>query len=236
VIRTTDRRLGEVAHYCGQSGVQYYEYQSQWGEIAGQIIARKFERHIRPSDVVLDFGCGGGFVLNSLACHRRLGVEINPIARRAAETREVDCFETLDDIENGLIDVAISHHSLEHVPSPLGILREIQRKLKPGGLLLAVVPIDDWRNQKRYDPTDISHHLYTWTPLLLGHLLYEAGFDCQTLSTTIGINGWFRAFPHLVGRFPQPCLDVLLFLWCALRRTREIYAVIRKPSADSPPL
>ena len=49
--------------------------------------------------------------------------------------------------------------------------------LKPGGLLVLYVPVDDWRlrRQRRVDP-DVNHHLYTWTPLLLANLLREAGF------------------------------------------------------------
>ncbi len=193
-----------VTHYSGELGRRYFAYQSQFGEFAGQIIARKFDTYIDPSDAVLDFG-------------------------QAAERNGITCFDTLDGIESASVDVAISHHSLEHVPSPLLSLREIQSKLKPGGRLLIVVPIDDWRAQKTYDSTDINHHLYTWTPNLLGHLLYEAGFDTKTLSTSIGINGWCRIFPFWYGKLPPLCLRTLLRGWCIVRKTREIYGVVRKP-------
>lgn len=221
--------LVSVSHYSGPSGRRYFAYQSRFGDIAGVLSAKKFAKYIAPSDVVLDFGCGGGFVLKSLTCRERLGVDINPLARRSAETSGITCYQSLGEIENATVDVAIAHHSLEHVPSPLQSLRDLQLKLKPGGLLLLVVPIDDWRTQRRYDPAEMNHHLYTWTPLLLGHLLYEAGFDTQTLSITIGINGWFGAFPYLYGRVPQKCLDLLLHAWCILRKTRELMSVVRKP-------
>jgi SAM-dependent methyltransferase len=228
-----DRSLVAVTHYTGQSGVRYFDYQSRFGDIAGKLIARKFVGYIGPSDVVLDFGCGGGFVLKALTCGQRIGIEINPVARATSESNGVTCYETLDQIEDGTIDVAISHHSLEHVPSPLCILRSLQFKLKPGAPLIVVVPIDDWRTQRKYDPTDMNHHLYTWTPLLLGHLLKEAHFDIGTLSTCLGTNGWVRGFHYLYNRVPRPFFDLLSLIWCTLRRTREIRCIVHKPANDS---
>jgi SAM-dependent methyltransferase len=228
-LSISDKLSVTISHYTGEAGRRYYEYQSRFGDLAGQLAARKFAKYIGASDVALDFGCGGGFMLKSVTCRRRLGVEINPFACETAENHGITCYESLGQIENETVDVAISHHSLEHVPSPLLVLRQLQLKLKPGGLLLIVVPIDDWRTQRKYVPTDINHHLYTWTPLLLGHLLYEAGFDVETLSTSIGINGWFSSFPRFNGKVPKPCLDLLLRVWSIVRRTREILCVVRKP-------
>ena len=217
------------AYYLGDAGLRYFTYQSRFGDMAGRLAARKFAKYIRPSDVALDFGCGGGFMLKLLACRQRLGVDVNPYARDVAANNGVTCYETLDQIGDESVDVVTSHHSLEHVVSPLLVLRQLRLKLKPGGLLLIVVPIDDWRTQKKYFPTEINHHLYTWTPLLLGHLLHEAGFDVRTLSTTIGVNGWFTSFPGCYGKAPQACLDLLLRVWSILRKTREIVCMIRKP-------
>jgi SAM-dependent methyltransferase len=233
--RTKQYTPSAINHYRGEAGARYFLYQSRFADVVAQLSARKFAKYIRPSDVVLDFGCGGGFLLSLLNCTRRLGIEINPIARRTAEANGLTCFETLDEIGDQTLDVAISHHSLEHVPSPLFILAELQLKLKPGGLLLLIVPIDDWRTQKRYDPSEINHHLYTWTPLLLGHLLSEAGFDTKTLSTAIGTNGWFHGFPKYYGKLPQPFFDLLSRFWCTLRRTREIYAIVRKADVSIAP-
>ena len=223
-------RDGQISinHYTGQKGLDYFDYQSRFGDVAGRIIARKFAPHISASDVVLDLGCGGGFVLKALKCRQRLGVEINPAARAVAVQNRVTCVRTLDEIPDGCADVAISHHCLEHVASPLLMLRELQAKIKPGGLLLIVVPIDDWRTQKKYDAADINHHLYTWTPLLLGHLLAEAGFDIGTLRTVVRGNGWFRGYQKLYGFLPNPLFDFLSCVACLRRRTREIYGVVRK--------
>jgi SAM-dependent methyltransferase len=226
-----DRSI-EVSHYSGLAGERYYTYQSRDAEVMAKHIGRKFSRDVCASDVVIDFGCGGGFLLGALSCAQRLGIEINPAARRAAEANGLTCFESLDEIQDCTADVAIAHHSLEHVVSPLRVLCDLQSKLKPGGVLIVVVPIDDWRTQKRYDPNDPNHHLYTWTPLTLGNLLAEAGFDMSTLAITLGVNGWFRAFPKLYRRLPGPFGNLLLRLWASIRRTREIRAVIRTRFLD----
>ena len=79
-------------------------------------------------------------------------------------------------MRDAVADVALSNHALEHVPYPIGALRELRRVLKPGGLLALCTPIDNWRLQRRYEEDDIHHHLHTWSPLLLGNSLAEAGF------------------------------------------------------------
>ena len=223
----------EIGHYRGEAGIRYFEYQSRFGAIAGEITARKFANYIKPSDVVLDFGCGGGFTLKNLTAAKCLGVEVNPVAREAAERNGITCFATLDDIDDETVDVVISNHTLEHVPSPLETLRGLALKLKPGGLLLVIVPIDDWREQRFYSPDNIDHHLYTWTPLLLGNLFYEAGFDPHTYSTTIGVNGWFRGFPRYYKRVPVPLLNALLRVWSTLRKRRELCGIVRKLQSSS---
>src|SRR5580700_1261312 len=95
----SDKSSVLVSHYTGEAGLRYFEYQSRFGDIAGEVAARKLARHIGSSEVVLDFGCGGGFMLKSITCGQRLGVEINPFARETAENQGITCFETLEQIE-----------------------------------------------------------------------------------------------------------------------------------------
>lgn len=225
----------QIGHYYGAAGERYFDYQSRDADVMATHLAAKFSRHIRGSDVVVDFGCGSGSLLKRLLCTQRFGVEINPAARRVAQANGIACFESLDQVQDHTVDVAIAHHSLEHVASPLGILIDLRSKLKPGGTLLLVVPIDDWRTQKHYDQNDPNHHLYTWTPLLLGTLLEEAGFDVSTLVMSIGANGWFAVFPKLYVRLPQSLCGPLLRLWAFVRKTREIRAVIRAHVPNSLP-
>jgi SAM-dependent methyltransferase len=168
-----------LAHYRGQQGQAYFEYQSQGGPQRGKINARKFASYVHPSDRVLDFGCGDGSLLSYLNCKRRIGMEINLAARVEAEKAGVEIHETLGSIPDQSVDIIISNHALEHVLCPMETLRELHDKLVLGGKLVLCLPIDDWRTQKSVNNKDVNHHLYTWTPLLLGNLLIEAGFDVE---------------------------------------------------------
>lgn len=223
----------EIGHYSGAPGRRYFRYQSRNAALMAAHVAAKFSRYVRPSDTVVDFGCGGGYVLSALSCTRRLGVEINPAARKAAQANGVTCCESLDGIDDSIADVAIAHHSLEHVACPLEVLVDLRCKLKPAGLLVLVAPIDDWRVQRDYERNNLNHHLYTWTPLLLGNLLAEAGFDITTLGMSIGVNGWFGTFPKVCPVLPRALSGLLLAMWARIRKTREIRAVIRTHPADS---
>lgn len=60
----------------------YNNYQREIGEFGGKANIFKFKKYISTNDSVLDFGCGGGFLLNNLDYKYKVGIEINPITRR----------------------------------------------------------------------------------------------------------------------------------------------------------
>ena len=94
---------------------------------------------------VVDVGCGGGILAESLA---RKGAEVTGIdvAPRVLATAllhlhesglEVDYREvTVEDLASespGSFDVVTCMEMLEHVPDPASIIHSVQRLLKPGG-------------------------------------------------------------------------------------------------------
>jgi SAM-dependent methyltransferase len=172
---------GASHHYEGAKGETYFAWQGGGGAFGAKINAHKFLNVIKPEHTVIDFGCGGGFLLSELNCRRRIGVEINPAARTNAHSLGVECFATTDEVPDGVADIIVTDHALEHVPFPIGALASLRRKLKPNGILAVCVPIDNWREQRRYDPCDINHHLHTWTPQSFGNTLFEAGFDIVSI-------------------------------------------------------
>ncbi len=212
------------AHYLGKPGEKYFAYQHQGGLLRGQLNARtKFARFVQPEHAVLDFGCGGGTLLANLTCARKLGVEINPVARAEAKSNGIEVFEALDHVPDGAVDLAVSNHALEHVFSPLEALRALRPKLKANGRLVLVVPIDDWRMQPDFDASDIDHHLYTWTPRLLGNLLSEAGYKVQEISVLT--HAWFPRWEHWIGRLPDGVFDAVCWAYSAWSRRRQLLAV-----------
>jgi len=215
-------------HYQGAAGAAYFEWQNRDAEITGRIEARKFRAYIRSTDTVLDFGCGGGHVLLNVSCRRRIGIEVNPSARAVASEAGIECYEALSELEDNSIDVAMSNHALEHVISPITALRELAKKLRSSGILVMCVPVDDWRAQRRYDPSDKSHHLHTWTPQLLGNCLHEAGFKPDQLSVLMLTHAWFPGAAAAYEVLPEFLFDALCRGYSVISRRRQLLAVAKK--------
>lgn len=221
-----DPVYGSSTHYTGDAGAEYFAWQDASGEVNGKINSRKFKKYLQENEIVLDFGCGGGHLINSLSVSKKIGVEINPIARESA-TRFCDVVhESIESVKSESVDAVISNHALEHVPYPIKALSEMNRVLKPGGRIVLCVPIDDWRTQKQYSITDINHHLNTWTPQLLGNSLSEAGFDLKTAEITVYTHAWFPSYLKYWKR--ESIFDLLCKIYAIKMRRRQIIAVVKK--------
>src|SRR5580692_8836638 len=102
-------------YYVGKSGEDYYVHRRAIrAPDVQEYAARIFRPYISPSDTVLDFGCGTGGILKSIPCGRRLGVEINEAAVAEARDAGTAVFSDLAQIGPESVDVAITHHALEH--------------------------------------------------------------------------------------------------------------------------
>lgn len=200
---------------------EYFNWQKTVGEFGGKANIFKFAEHINPSDSVLDFGCGGGYLLKNLACARKCGVEINPVAANIARENGVECYSSLDNIPNSSINVIISNHALEHVSSPFEVLKNLRAKLVLNGLLVVVVPCE--ATTLIYDRNDINKHIYTWNPQLLGNLASQAEFKVTDVfpiyhkwpSNYLAIQrrlGWyaFHFLARLNGKFKKNDFQVKL--------------------------
>jgi len=161
------------AHYDDS----YFKRQIDIGQFGAWANRSKFAPYIAPTDTVLDFGCGSGLLLKGLDCARRIGIEINPAAAAHARSVGVEVHDSVEAAPDGCADVVISNHALEHTLRPLDELKGLRRKLKPGGRIVIVVPCDTV--SYRYKPGDVNHHLYSWSPMNLGNLLTEAGFQVE---------------------------------------------------------
>lgn len=215
-------KYGTSTHYAGGAGEAYFAYQNELGEVAGRLNARKFAAFVRPTDRVLDFGCGGGWLLRELQSAEKVGVDLNPAAREQCKQNGIEVYADVASVP-GLVDVLVSNHCLEHVPYPIEALKQLKAKLRPDGKLILVVPIDDWRAQRRYNSADINHHLHTWTPLLLGHTLTEAGFIVE--SVRVLTDAWPPKVATAYRILPKGAFAALCWTWSVLRNRRQLVAV-----------
>lgn len=154
---------------------RYFAWQSAIGEFGGWANLTKFQKFISEKDDVLDFGCGGGYLLKNIRCRRKIGVEVNPASAAMAKTNGIEVYSLVQDVPDNCVDIIISNNALEHTLSPLQELKGLYSKLRAGGKLIFVVPCESIGYS--YVPNDINHHLYSWSPMAFGNLLTEAGFS-----------------------------------------------------------
>lgn len=166
---------------------KYFNWQASIGEFGGWANQKKFQEFIPEAGCVLDFGCGGGYMLKYLKCRRRMGVEINPAAMVQAQANGIEVYGSTNEVPTGSVDVVISNNALEHTLRPLDELKELYRVLRPGGMIVFVVPCESVGYA--YRPGDINHHLYSWSPMCLGNLFSEAGFS------VVEVRPYFHKWP-----------------------------------------
>ncbi|HKY09603.1 MAG TPA: class I SAM-dependent methyltransferase [Candidatus Binatia bacterium] len=98
---------------------------------------------IKRSDRVLDAGCGTGALICALA---KLGLRnpmgVDPFVENDIVypngARVVRSY--LETLNEGLFDVIMFHHALEHVPDQVSTLKHASERLRPGGLCIVRIP------------------------------------------------------------------------------------------------
>lgn len=161
---------------------------------------------------VLDIGCGRGLMLGTLKKQgwETIGTEQSEISSQyAREVLGIPVKVTTDlkscNFPDNHFDAISLWHVLEHFPDPVDTLREIQRILKPNGLLLIEVPnFSSWQakvGQGQWFHIDSPRHLYHFTPESLITLLRGVGFSSFRKSTLSLEFGPFGMVQTLLNKF-----------------------------------
>lgn len=156
---------------------KYFKWQSQIGEFGGKANLLKFNNLLKPGQKILDFGCGGGYLLKNIneTNIKLFGVEVNKEAKKIAKTNGVKVFSNSNLLPANYFDLIISNHALEHTDNPLLELKNLHKSLKKNGQICIVVPLDN--KSYSYKKNDINFHFFSWSPMNLGNILTRAGFD-----------------------------------------------------------
>lgn len=223
-----DPSYGTTLNYSSKEGEIYFQKQKAVGQVAARWNLHFYNQIIGANDRILDFGCGGGFLLHELVCCEKIGVDINPAARQCAEALGIRAYSTLDELGDRKFTKIISNHALEHVPSPLTALQKLNSLLEHSGILVLLLPMEDWRasEQRKISDDDAAHHLYTWTPRTLANLLLEAKF--KPLSVEVVMDAMPpRYAKEIITRFAfiRPFVG---YITAALLLRRQLFAVAKK--------
>jgi len=207
---------------------------------------------------LVDIGCGAGFFLKSATKRGWDACGVEP-SRRAAEyaKKEVGVrvytgdLESVNLTESGF-DVATLRHVLEHSPDPSGLLLEVNRILKNGGLVVIHVPNVDTITRKMKNAYYLIFSKKNWSGTLdpptrnyefssktLKMIVEKAGFsvyDCTTYP--FGDSTYWPTDPFQGKKFPKKVLLKLMrFLEIKTGKNKFIllYAKKSRPHKQSNP-
>jgi len=173
----------EKAYAATEDPLYLTEHRSRLAN--ARAILRLVERSVKPGRL-LDVGCGAGVLLEA-AVPRWQASGVEPSAWAAAEARRrgMDVKEgTLESagFPDASFDVITLMDVIEHVPSPVSLVREARRILRPGGALLILTP--DFaapmaRIMGRWWWGLRPAHLYYFSKMTLTSLLVREGFEIE---------------------------------------------------------
>lgn len=219
--------------YFTGSEVGYHDYAA-----IHKALAPRFRRRLRELaeqqprlGKLLDMGCADGLFLR-LAQDMGwevTGVEIaSDMACKVSQKLGIAVYTTLDEAPTAHFDVVTLWEVLEHLPEPSAALRQVRRRLRPGGILALSTPnAAHWQamhQPEAYRALLPPAHVLLYTPAALQHALQEAGLQVIRVRRTAPLPplpGWLqkasaRLAQGLADGNARPWLLALL-LWRAVR-------------------
>jgi SAM-dependent methyltransferase len=177
-----DRRADENALFFVDNRVDYGnpDQQGFWegGETDLESLLGILDVEVRPTEVVLEVGCGVGRLTRALASRSKLvrAIDVSPRMLELAREHNPDLENvewlhgdgrSLRPIGSQSVDACVSHVVFQHIPDPaitLAYVREMGRVLKPGGWAAFQVSNDPAVHRRRLSPG----HLLTTLRSLAG--------------------------------------------------------------------
>ena len=204
---------------------EYFDYQKNIGAFGGIANLFKFSPFLKSDDILLDFGCGGGYLLHHIQVQEKHGLEINSIARTTAIEQNLTVFENIDKLPDNYYTILISNHVLEHIECPLNTIKTLMPKLKSNGRVVFVVP--HHKPDERYRKNDVNQHLYTWNTQTLGNLFKFARYT--NIQVDVIQHAWPPNYARLYSRYGQTIFDLICRLYARYTKNYQIRIFAQKP-------
>lgn len=169
-----------------------------------------FSKIIKPTDTVLDLACGYGEFINNIKAGRKFAVDLNPDspAHLAADVSFASASANdLFFIPDNTLDVAFTSNFLEHLPDKAAcnaVLKEVLRKLKPGGRFIILGPNIRYAYKEYWDYYD---HYLPLSHLSLSEGLLINGYELERVID--------RFLPYTMNN-STPTHDLLIRAYLAL--------------------
>ncbi len=151
--------------------------------------------HANPGGRLLEIGFGAGAKLRAMKSYgwRVKGVDRDPLAVKRARDAGLDAdLGTLEEqrYPSGSFDAVVTNHVIEHVPDPVGLMREVRRVLRPGGRFVVLTPNSESWGTRIFAHADVMYmdtprHLYLFSMSSLRRTAEAAGFTSLQVATTV---------------------------------------------------
>lgn len=102
----------------------------------------------KPKDRILEIGCNRGKTIREIKKYSQnsTGIDISLEAVKNAVTSNVIEMDGVKiDFPHNYFDKIYSAHTIEHIPDLNKFIKEIERVLKPGGIILLIYPFELFR-------------------------------------------------------------------------------------------
>jgi SAM-dependent methyltransferase len=176
---------------------------------------------------LLDFGCGSGWYAHRMRQRgwRVTGMDFNPYAASQVE-QQFGIPVLVGSLPHAQVapesfDVITMGSVLEHVYYPRQVIEAATEALRPGGLLVVVVPnLDSWGFRhfgRDWFPLELPRHLLHFTPASLRRLVVTCGLDVLDLRM-LGRTSWMRRSLARAADRREKTVSRWLLEWFAGRR------------------
>ncbi len=149
-------------------------------------------------DIVIDFGGRVGDRTRRL--RNVTVVEIAEDSREYMKKLGIRHETSIDKFKDGSVDLIFASHVLEHLHDPYEYLVKFRNKLKKGGKLMLVLPVEDHR-ERGPGYYDENGHMYCWNIKTINTLLRYVGFKVKEskVSCSCGLAGLIRVILQKLG-------------------------------------